>query len=98
MEFPHVASLGGGVIGASWTTLFSLGAGPDGMEAFLDHFKDTFNGWWDDLGQVKLDDAVIEKLVQGMADAAGGKSVADLTSERDKLIMAMQLATLDLRD
>ena len=32
------------------TTLFHLGAGEGGLQAFCDHFKDTFNGWWDDLG------------------------------------------------
>lgn len=80
------------------TTLFSLAAGPAGLQAYIDHFRDTFNGWWDELGQPYLDDAVIAKLVRGMEDAAKGKSVAELAAERDRLIVAMQKATKGLRD
>lgn len=80
------------------TTLFSLAAGPGGLESYIDHFRDTFNGWWDDLGQPYLDDEVTAKLVAGMKDAAKGKSLDDLKDDRDRLIIAMQQATKGLRD
>jgi len=79
------------------TTLFHLGAGDGGLEAFCDHFKDTFNGWWDGLGQPHLDDATRAALVAGMAEAAAGQDVAELAARRDALITAMQKATRQLR-
>ena len=79
------------------TTLFSLGAGEGGLEAFCDHFKDTFNGWWDDLGTPYLDDETRATLVAGMTDAAGGLTPAQLSARRDALITAMQKATRPLR-
>ena len=36
------------------TMLFHLGAGEGGLKAFCNHFKDTFNGWWDNLGDPRL--------------------------------------------
>ena len=71
---------------------FSLSAGPGGMQAFFDHFKDTFNGWWDDLGQVYLDDEVIATMVEGVAKMGKGKSVAELSAERDRLVLAIEKA------
>lgn len=80
------------------TALFSLGAGPGGLQAFCDHFSDTFNGWWDDLGQTYLDEATIRTMIDGMAEAAEGQSVAELAEKRDALVLAMQQATVGLRD
>jgi len=79
------------------TMLFNLGAGDGGLQAFCDHFRETFNGWWDDLGQVHLDDDVIKTLVRGVQDEAGGASVAELSANRDALIVAMQKAARGLR-
>ena len=78
------------------TMQFSTSAGPGGMASFIDHFKDTFNGWWDDLGQVYLDDAVAEKIVAGVAEASKGKSVAEIAAERDRLIVAFQRARREI--
>lgn len=79
------------------TTLFHLGAGEGGLQAFCDHFKDTFNGWWDDLGDPRLDDDVVKLLVDGIASASEGKSPAQLSAQRDKMLTAMQIATRPLR-
>ncbi len=79
------------------TTLFHLGAGEGGLQAFCDHFKDTFNGWWDDLGDPRLDDDVIKLLVDGMDESAKGQSLAELSAQRDKLLTAMQIVTRPLR-
>ncbi|SLN15224.1 hypothetical protein PEL8287_00638 [Roseovarius litorisediminis] len=43
------------------------GGGDRGLQAFCDRFKDTFNGWWGDLGTPQLDAAAIAKLVAVMA-------------------------------
>ncbi len=74
------------------TLQFSTSAGPGGMQAFIDHFRDMFNGWWDTMGEVKLDDAVIAKIVAGAEAASGGKSVAEIVAERDRLVVAIQRA------
>ena len=79
------------------TMLFNLGAGEGGLRAFCDHFRDTFNGWWDGLGQPHLTDEVIEKLVQGISEEANGRSVKTLAAERDELIVAMQKSLKGLR-
>ncbi|WP_420334090.1 3-hydroxyacyl-CoA dehydrogenase NAD-binding domain-containing protein [Roseibium sp.] len=79
------------------TTLFHLGAGDGGLQAFCDHFRDTFNGWWDGLGDPRLDDTVIEKLVAGMNEQARGRSPRELSEERDRMLVALQAATRALR-
>ncbi len=79
------------------TLLFHLGAGAGGLQAFCDHFRDTFNGWWDDLGDPRLDDEIIAKIVAGVQDEAGDKSPAALSADRDAMIVAMQKAMRGLR-
>lgn len=79
------------------TTLFHLGAGEGGLRAFCAHFKDTFNGWWDDLGDPRLNDDVIELLVDGMSAQSKGQSPADLSAQRDRMLTALQTATRHLR-
>lgn len=79
------------------TMLFNLGAGAGGLDAFCDHFTDTFNGWWDDLGQVYLDQAVKEQLVAGINETAGDLTQEELAAKRDAMITAMQKAVAQLR-
>jgi len=79
------------------TSLFHLGAGKGGLQAFCSHFKDTFNGWWDDLGDPRLNDEVIRKLVEGMDAQAEGQSTEELSTQRDEMLVAMQKATRKLR-
>jgi 3-hydroxybutyryl-CoA dehydrogenase len=71
------------------TTLFGLGAGPGGLQAFCDHFSDTFNGWWADLGDPTLDADTAALLVEGLDEATQGQSVEELSIERDAMILAM---------
>ena len=79
------------------TMLFHLGAGEGGLRAFCDHFKDTFNGWWDDLGEPRLDEDAIKKLVAGIADQTKGLTTEDLAQNRDKMLTALQTAIRNLR-
>ncbi|WP_170325090.1 3-hydroxyacyl-CoA dehydrogenase NAD-binding domain-containing protein [Ruegeria arenilitoris] len=79
------------------TMLFNLGAGDGGLQAFCEHFTDTFNGWWDDLGQIHLTDDVTSVLTQGVKAEAAGKSPNELARTRDALIVAMQKSTAGLR-
>lgn len=79
------------------TMLFHLGAGEDGLAAFCDRYADSFNRWWDDLGTLRLDAAIAEQLVSGVNEEAAGESHASLSSRRDAMIAAMQMATAGLR-
>ena len=74
------------------TTLFGLGAGAGGLQAFCDHFTDTFNGWWEDLGKPVLDADTTKLLVEGLDEATGGQSVEELSAQRDAMILAMRQA------
>ncbi|MEX0328312.1 MAG: 3-hydroxyacyl-CoA dehydrogenase family protein [Ruegeria sp.] len=74
------------------TTLFGLGAGSGGLAAFCDHFSDTFNGWWEDLGTPELTPETSQMLVDGLADATNGTSVEQLAAERDAKIVRLQIA------
>ena len=79
------------------TQLFGLGAGDGGLQAFCDHFTDTFNGWWDGLGTPQLDDDTAAQLVAGLAEATGGASVPDQAAQRDAMIEAILQALKDRR-
>jgi len=80
------------------TMLFNLGAGEGGLRAFCDHFRDTFNGWWDGLGQPYLTDEIVETLVRGVSEEANGKSQKELAAQRDALIVAMQRSLRRMRN
>ena len=79
------------------TMLFGLGAGPGGLQAFCDHFAETFNGWWDDLGQPVLDEKTIALLVEGLEEANAGQSVEELSARRDAMILAMRQALVGVQ-
>ncbi len=77
------------------TMLFHLGAGDGGLRAFCEHFRDTFNDWWDGLGEVHLTDDVIGRLVDGVEAAAEGGTPESLGARRDALIVALRKALRD---
>lgn len=79
------------------TALFGLGAGPGGLAAFCDHFADTFNGWWEDLGTPTLDSETTTLLVHGLAETTGDTSVADQAAARDAMIVAVLEALAKVR-
>ncbi|KGJ03234.1 3-hydroxybutyryl-CoA dehydrogenase [Paracoccus halophilus] len=80
------------------TMLFHLGAGEGGLAAFCERYSDSFNRWWDDLGVLHLDPALSSDLIEGVERESRAKSQAELASQRDALITAMQKATAPLRN
>lgn len=68
------------------TLLFHLGAGEGGLAAFCERYADSFHRWWDDLGDPRLDEPTVERLVLGLAAANGGTTVEDLAGQRDALV------------
>ena len=77
--------------------LFNLGAGEGGMKSFCERYADSFHRWWDDLGTMQLDAGIGDILEKGLADEANGKSVEELSEERNALITAHLKAVKDLR-
>ncbi len=68
--------------------LFHLGAGEGGLQAFCARYAESFHRWWDDLGDVKLDQHAIAALVDGVSQETAGKDMQTLSDERDALIVA----------
>ncbi|WP_437881191.1 3-hydroxyacyl-CoA dehydrogenase NAD-binding domain-containing protein [Pseudomonas sp. LRF_L74] len=79
------------------TQLFHLGGGPGGLASFCEKYADSFNGWWDDLGDPRLDAPTAAQLVSGVIEASHHRSQGDLSQERDALITAMLKTTTPLR-
>lgn len=67
--------------------VFHLAGGADGMEGFIDRLGPAFETWWDDLGTPRLDAATARTLIDGMAEAAEGRSPAELAKARDAALM-----------
>lgn len=83
--------------GLRWATmgpthLFHLGA-DEGLEQFCEHYADSFNTWWDDLGTPHLDDATVARLVEGMKETTASTTYDELAARRDALVTAVVAAT-----
>ena len=77
--------------------LFHLGAGVGGLEEFCNRYTPSFHRWWDDLGEVQLNEELAGKLSSGVKEEASGQLVEDMSKTRDELISAMLIATKNLR-
>ncbi len=74
--------------------LFHLGGDDGGLAAFYERYGDSFNRWWDDLGQPHLDDEIARRLVDGLrAGKAATHSIEELAAQRDALLTAVVSAT-----
>jgi hypothetical protein len=62
------------------TMLFHLGAGEGGLTSFTERYTDSFNRWFDDLGELHLDPEVAAQLVAGIAEATGEQTTAELSA------------------
>ncbi len=74
------------------TLLFHLGGGEGGLTTFSQRYAESFNRWWDDLGDPRLDDETTRRLVDGLADSARN-DVAALAALRDAGLAAVIAAT-----
>lgn len=79
------------------TMLFHLGAGEGGLKEFCERYTDSFNRWWDDLGELHLNDEIATQLVQGVEAESGSASAIVLSKKRDELLAAILAATSELR-
>ncbi len=77
--------------------IWHLAAGPGGLKSYMDHFADSFEGWWDDLGNPRFDEETRKTLYEGVLAEAGERSMDDLAAERDALVIGILKATAAAR-
>ncbi len=66
---------------------FALAGGVGGMEHFLDHLAMPMQEWWGDLGQPALTPEIRRAIIDGVAEEAGTRTIADLQVERDRALL-----------
>jgi 3-hydroxyacyl-CoA dehydrogenase len=76
------------------TLLFHLGGDDGGLATFCERYADSFNRWWEDLGDPRLDAATAARLVAGLEDGTR-ESIEALVAERDARLTAVVAATHD---
>lgn len=73
--------------------VYHMGGGKGGIGHYLDHLGESQQRRWDSLGTPCLDADLKHRLSQGIADAAGERSVKDLSSERDARLVELVLGS-----
>jgi carnitine 3-dehydrogenase len=71
---------------------FHLAGGPGGMAHMLDHFGPALEEPWTRLQAPPLTRALRDRMVEGCAAEAAGRSIADLVRERDAKLVAILMA------
>jgi len=77
--------------------LFHLGAGQGGLAEFCERYTDSFNRWWDDLGELQLTPELAGQLVDGIKIESAGKNAEELSEQRDAMLAAILSATAEHR-
>ncbi len=72
---------------------FHLAGGDGGMSHFMAHLAPAVQSWMDDLGTTRLTPAVQRIIIDGVADEAGGRSMADLRRWRDRKLLEILKVT-----
>jgi len=72
---------------------YHLGGGEGGYRHYLDHLGPSQEKRWAALGNPALTSEVKDQLVRGVDEEAAGRSIADLSAERDTML----IETLKLR-
>ena len=71
---------------------FHLAGGEAGMRAMLAHFGPALKLPWTKLRAPELSDTLIERMVEGTADQAAGRSIEELERLRDDCLIAVMQA------
>ena len=72
--------------------IFHLGGGQGGIKHFLDHLAGPFSRMWADLGRPEFTPELRAKLIAGIAEESGARSIDDLERERDRLLTGVLAA------
>lgn len=76
-----------GVMGPS--LLYHLGGGDGGIEHFFDQFTGPMQAWWKVLGNPTITPRIRSMMIAGVEDEIAGRSLADLTFQRDEALIAL---------
>jgi 3-hydroxyacyl-CoA dehydrogenase len=68
---------------------YHLGGGEGGIAGYLAHLGPSQVRRWQSLGSPSLDAEVQAKIVAGVAEEAGGRSIAELETRRDEGLLAL---------
>lgn len=71
---------------------YHLGGGADGLAGFFTWAKEPLQSWCDDLGNPRVDDKLISKLVAEVDDAYGETPITELVRKRDERLLAVASA------
>jgi 3-hydroxyacyl-CoA dehydrogenase len=71
-----------------------LGGGQGGIEHFFQQFTGPMTAWWKVLGAPQLTPEVQQKLIDGVHAEVGSRSIDELASERDEVLLGL----LELRN
>jgi carnitine 3-dehydrogenase len=67
--------------------IFHLAGGEGGMTHFMAHIGGPMQSWMDDLGAPQLTPQTQQKIIDGVAREAAGRSIADLQRWRDRKLI-----------
>ena len=76
-----------GVMGPS--LLFHLGGGAGGMQHFIEHLLPPMQNLWKVLGTPAVTPELTRAVVDGVTSETGGKSVEQLESDRDEMLIQL---------
>lgn len=68
---------------------YHLGGGRGGIRHYLAHVGTSHARRWADLGTPVLDEALTQRVIEGVERVAGGRDIAELEAERDALLEAI---------
>ncbi len=66
-----------------------LGGGPGGIEHFFQQFTGPMTAWWKTLGSPVLTPEVQKKLIDGVHDEVGSRTIDELETERDEVLLGL---------
>src|ERR1700726_4468089 len=77
-----------GIMGPSM--LFHLAGGEGGIQHFMDHLSGPVASWWKDLGGfTDWPEGSKKTIVEGVTEAAGGRSIDELAQLRDEVLLEL---------
>jgi len=66
---------------------FHLAGGEGGMRHFMEHLAGPAQSWMNDLGATRLTEPVQKLIIDGVAEEAGSRTIADLQRWRDRKLI-----------
>lgn len=69
-----------------------LSGGPGGIAHTLEHLGPPMVAWWEELGQAEWTPDLVQRVVDQTADELGGRTSADLSAARDRVVLTILAA------